>query len=179
MRFTINLVTRTVYDRKLVNLALAAILIVLTVLLAWNIFRFLRNYGELRRLGNDIATEQKRHSGNQVGVSEKESKETLATIRFYNGIIEQKYFGWQKLLEQLELTTPEGIALTSLSLEKKENVVKVDGLAQNFKNVQAYVDNLADSKHFTDVQLLSNKNKKLWEQAKGVEFSLSFRMRAL
>jgi Tfp pilus assembly protein PilN len=58
-------------------------------------------------------------------------------------------------------------------------MVKVEGLAQDFKKVQSYLDNLADSKYFTDVQLLSNKNKKLWEQAKGVEFSLSFRVRAL
>lgn len=178
MRYTINLATRTIYDHRLINLVLAAIITILAVLLAWNIFRFSRNQGELSRLNTDITTEEKRRNSRPAGVSEKEQAATLATIRFYNEIIERKTFGWMGLLEQMESATPEGIALTSFSIDKKSGIVNVEGLAQDFKKVQAYLDNLTDSRYFSDVQLLSNKNKVLWEQAKGVVFSMSFRVRA-
>ena len=173
MRFTINIATRTHLDLKLVNRAGYAVLALLLVLLAWNISQTFWNLGELRRLQADNSSYEKRLNSRPSGVSEKDFTRLLADIKFYNEIIGRKSFDWLGVLEQLEVATPEGIALTSLVPDRKSGGMKIEGHARSFAHVRSYVEKLEDSKAYTSILLLSHANMTVGEKDKGVHFAIS------
>lgn len=173
MYFSINLATRTYLDRRLVNRIGALILIMLLGMLAWNISRAAWSLGELRRLRADITSYESRLSSRPHGVSEKEYALLLGNIGFYNEIIDRKSFNWLGLLDQLELATPEGIALSALTPEMKNGAVKIEGRAKNFAQIKLYLDKLEDSKVFTSILLLSHADVAVGERTKAVQFSIS------
>jgi len=179
MRFTINLATRTYLDHRLINRVIVVSMLLLTALSAWKIVCFCWNMGELERLRSEIASLEGRLSGRQAGVSEKEYKRQLATIRFFNGIIEQKSNNWLALLDKLENATPEGIALVSLEpdKDKKTGAIKIEGLARNFDQVRSYLDRLEDSKAFSHILLLSHGGIAVTQKKiNSVKFAISFQV---
>lgn len=173
MRFTINIATRTYIDRKLVNRAGYAVLVLLFLLLAWNINKTSWNLGELRRLQADNATYEQRLNSRPQGVSEKEYTRLLSDIKFYNEIIVRKSYNWLGLLEQLEDVTPDGVALSALTPDKKSGELRIGGHARSFAQVRSYIEKLEDSKVFTSVLLLSHANLAVGERTKGVQFIIS------
>jgi type IV pilus assembly protein PilN len=173
MRFTINIATRTHLDRKVINRAGYAVLILLSILLVWNISRASWGYGELQRLKSEIASYESRLNSRPGGVSEKDFTKLLADIKFYNGIIDIKAYNWLGLLEQLEGATPDGIALTALVPDRKTGVMKIEGHARSFPHIRSYIDKLEDSKQYTSILLLSHSNVALSEKEKGVQFAIS------
>jgi type IV pilus assembly protein PilN len=173
MYFSINLATRTYLDRRLVNRIGFSLCAVFVVLLVWNINRTAWSYGELRRLRTDISAYEGRLSSRPNGISEKEYTLLLGNISFYNDIIRRKSFNWMGLLEQLELATPEGIALSALTPDKKSGDIKIEGRAKNFAHIKSYLDKLEDSRIFTSVLLLSHSDIAVGERTKGVQFSIS------
>lgn len=183
MRFTINLATRTYLDHRLVNRCIVAFILVLTALSVWKVMSFSWNLGELERLHSSIASLEKRLSGRQAGVSEKEYNRQVATIRFFNGIIERKSHNWLTLLDQLENATPEGIALASLAPDTKTGTIKIEARTRNFDHVRAYLERLEDSKAFSEILLLSHRDIAVGDKditaggrkIRGVEFSISLR----
>lgn len=173
MYFSINLATRTYLDRRLVNRVSAGIGAVLFILLAWNISRIAWHLGELRRLRADITAYESRLDSRPNGVSEKDYTGLLANIGFYNEVIARKSFNWMGLLEQLELATPEGIALSAVAPDKKIGDIKIEGRAKNFSQIKVYLNKLEDSKVFTSIFLLSHSDVAVGEREKGVQFSIS------
>lgn len=173
MYFSINLATRTYLDRRMVNRVGAALFIVLCLLLAWNVYRTAWNSGELRRLRADISTYEGKLNSRPSGVSEAEYTQLLANIKFYNEIIERKTFNWMGVLEQLENATPDGIALASVTPDRKNGEIKIEGRAKTFGHIKAYLEKLEDSKVFTSVLLQSHTNIGLGEHTKGLQFSLT------
>lgn len=177
MRFTINLATRTYLDHRLINRVIIVTVLLLTTLSAWKVVSFCWNLGELERLKGDIASLEGRLAGRQAGVSEKDYNRQVSTIRFFNGIIEQKSKNWLTLLEQLENATPEGIALVSLAPDTKTDTIKIEGRARNFGHVRSYLDRLEDSKTFTNILLLSHGDIAVGEKkSSGVQFVISCRL---
>jgi len=173
MRFTINLATRTHIDRRLVNRAGYAVLVLLLALLAWNVSRASWGIGEMRRLQADNSAYEKRLNSRPSGVSEKDFTRLLADIKFYNGIIDRKTVNWLGLLEQLEGATPEGIALTVLAPDRKKDEMRIEGHARSFAQVRSYIEKLEDSKAYTSILLLSHANIVVGEKTKGVHFAIS------
>jgi len=173
MRFTINIATRAHIDLKMVNRAGYAVLALLLVLLAWNISRTSWSIGELRRLQADNTSYENRLNSRPNGVSEKDFSRLLTDIKFYNEIIGRKSFDWLGVLEQLEVATPEGIALTSLVPDRKSGGLKIEGHARSFAQVRSYVEKLEDSKAYTSILLLSHSNVTVGEKGKGVQFAIS------
>lgn len=176
MRFTINLATRTYLDPRLVNRAGVAAMLVLLALLAWNVSRVAVNMGELGRMKSESAAFETRLNSRPAGVSEKEFTRLLASIRFYNDIIDRKAYNWMGLLERVENATPEGIALVSLAPQKGGKELKVEGRATGFGDVRTYVERLNDSKEFTDILLLSHRVLATGEKSSGVQFTISCRV---
>ena len=177
MRFTLNLATGTVLDQRQVHRVFVLLGILLPAFLVWNVLCFANNLGELRRLTVDIAALQSRVKTPGTKVSEGDRAVQRAEIGFFNDIISRRTFGWLDLLEQLETTVPDGIRLSALTPDKKSGMVRIEGLARNFGKVRTYLEMLEDSGRCTDVQLVSHENKTLWEQASGVRFSVTFRVR--
>jgi type IV pilus assembly protein PilN len=175
MRFTINLATRTYLDSRLVNRVCAGAMLLLLALLAWNVGRVAGNIGELRRLRAESAAFETRLNSRPAGVSEKEFTRLLASIRFYNDVIDRKAYNWMGLLERVENATPEGIALVTLTPGKNGKELKIEGRAKGFGNVRAYVERLNDSREFTDILLLSHRELVSGEKSRGVQFLISCR----
>jgi Tfp pilus assembly protein PilN len=173
MRFTINIATRTHIDRKIVNRTGYAVLAMLFVLLVWNISRTLWSLGELRRLQTDNSSYEQRLNSRPSGVSEKDFTRLLADIKFYNEIIVRKSYNWLGLLDQLEGTTPEGIALTAVGPDRSKGELKIEGHARSFALVRSYLEKLEDSKAYTSILLLSHSNVAVGEKDKGVNFAIS------
>ncbi|MGA7826857.1 MAG: PilN domain-containing protein [Geobacteraceae bacterium] len=177
MRFTINLATRTFFDQRRVDRACMVAVVVLAALLVGNILLFSWNLGESRRLDAETSAAKKRLIRPLPQVSAKDQAGILANVSFYNEIIKRKSYDWLAFLEKLEAATPDGISLTLLSPNREKGSVKLEGWARDFKAIEAYLKMLEDSESFHNVLLLSHKNDALWEQAKGVRFSLSFQVR--
>lgn len=173
MRFTINLATRTYLDRRLVNRVGLFVLVVLLVMLVWNVYRAAWGFGELRRLQGDNVAFEKKLNSRPSGVSEKDYTRLLARITFYNEVIGRKSFSWLGLLDQLESVVTEGIAISTLTPDRKSGLLKIDGRARNFSQLRSFLDKLEDSRVFTSVMLLSHSDITVGEKTKGIQFSLS------
>jgi len=177
MRFTINLATRTFFDQRWVNRIFTIIIVVLAALLVWNFFRFSWNLGEMRRFDAETIAAEKRLKSTPPGISEQDHSRIKAGATYFNDIIKRKTFGWLAFLEQLENAAPDGVAVSLLSPDKASGIIKIEGWARNFRDLEAYLDMLEDSGNFHDVLLLSHANVELWEHAKGVRFSVSCRVK--
>jgi type IV pilus assembly protein PilN len=175
MRFTINLATRPCLDQQRVKQFCIGSLVLLLALLAWTVVRVARDVMEVRRLAAESAAMEARIVSRPAGVSEKEYGRLLASIRFYNEIIERRSRNWLGLLEQVENATPEGVALVSLTPEKGGAELKLEGRAKNFGSVRSYLEQLEDSRNFSDILLLSHRDLTLGESTRGVQFTISCR----
>ncbi len=175
MRFTINLATRPYLDQFRVKQACIGSLVLLLALLAWNGSRIARDMGEVSRLAAENAAMEARLGSRPAGVSEKENSRLLASIRFYNEIIERRSRNWLGLLDQVESATPEGVALAALTPEKGGTELKLEGRAKNFGTVRSYLERLEDSHAFDDILLLSHRDLALGEKTRGVQFTISCR----
>ncbi|MHC1697054.1 MAG: PilN domain-containing protein [Geobacteraceae bacterium] len=177
MRFTINLATKTNLEQRRIDRACMAAVAVLAFLLVGNILLFSWNVGKMRRLDAETSDMEKRLTRPLPKIPEKDQAVILADISFYNEIIKRKTYGWLGFLEKLETVTPSGISLTLLSPNKEKGSMSIEGWARNFKVIEEYLALLEDSGNFSDVLLLSHEKDELWEQAKGVRFSISCRVR--
>lgn len=173
MRFTINLATRTYLDHRLLNRLGGCAIALLLVITVWNVSRVSSNLGEQNRLKAEISKVRDRLGTGSGLVPEAEASRQKNRIRFYNRIIERKSTNWLGILESFENITPEGISLSSLTLDKKQEQWKLDGRARSFKAVQRYLEKLETSGVFTDVMLLSHQNITAGENMRGVQFAIS------
>ncbi|MFA7403042.1 MAG: PilN domain-containing protein [Pelobacteraceae bacterium] len=176
MRYSINLATRTYLDHRLLNMLAYCVIAMLLVIAGWNGIRAASNWGEQSRLNGEVAAIQGKLGTKPSGVSEVDFSRQKARIRFYNEIIERKSTSWLNLLELFENATPEGIAVSSLAPDKKQDEWKLEGRARSFKAVQQYLEKLETSKNFSHVLLLSHKNTTSADKTKGVQFAISCRV---
>lgn len=173
MRFTINLVTRTYLDDLRINRWGTFVILVLVSMFAWNVYRVSWGAGTLKKISSDIAELEAGFAKRPEGVSEKDFTALTAKISFYNGIIRKKSYNWLALLDQVEQVTPDGIALSLLHPDQKEQQLKIEGRAKNFKLVQNYMEKLTDSKAFNSVLLQSHALEKIGEAPKGIHFVIT------
>ena len=179
MHFTINLATRRIFDQRRIDHACTSALVVLAILLAGSVLLFSWNLGEMRRLDAEATAAGKKLTRPLPSIPEKERAAILADISFYNEIIKRKTYGWLTFLRQVEAATPNGISLTLLSPDREKGSIAITGWAVDFKALETYLEMLENSETFYDVLLLSHKKVELWEQAKGVTFSISCRVKEL
>ena len=175
MRFNINLATRTYLDSELTRVALVFALF-LAILFCWKFFQFFQNKGKLEQLKNEIVSLEDGLKPQSFNVSEREYKTQRQSVVFYNEIIERKSAYWLRLLDQLEQVTPEGIAVFSLTPDKKTGVVKIEGRTRHFSSVSSYLERLGNSGTFSDVLLLSHTEFVVGPKRHGVQFVISCRM---
>ncbi|OGT98898.1 MAG: hypothetical protein A2079_00245 [Geobacteraceae bacterium GWC2_48_7] len=176
MKFTINLATKTYLDHRRINLALLSAMFILLVLLLWNIITVWQKQSNASRLKSEIIAHEATLNSRPAGVSENEFKRLLNSIVFFNAVIERKTFNWLNILDQLELVTPEGVALSSLTPDSASGELKIEGRSRNFAQVTSYLEKLEESGKFRETLLLSHRELALGERIRGVEFTISCRM---
>jgi type IV pilus assembly protein PilN len=175
MRFTLNLATRTYINSRQVNLILGIVGGVLLVMLAGFSYSVITNRAEQQKLEQDLAAVEARIKASGKGISETAYKALLGKIKIVNGIIQRKSFNWLGFLDWLEMVVPDGVMVTSLEPSLKEGKLTISGVAKNFATMRKFLENLEDSKFFTDIYLLSQSEAKVDETQKGVSFSVSCR----
>ena len=173
MRFTLNLATRTYINSRQVNLILGIVGGVLLVVLVGLSSLVVMNRAEQQKLETDLAAVEARIKASGKGVSEKEYLALLGKIKVVNVIIQRKSFNWLGFLNWLEVVVPDGVMVTSLEPSLKEGKLTISGVARNFQIMRNFLENLEDSKFFTDIYLLSQSEAKVDETQKGVSFSVS------
>ena len=120
--FDLNLSTRPFPAYRLLNLALACILVVLGVLSVWQTVGFLR----YSRLARSIRTEEqetrveaevlgKRVVELESRLDRPEATAKLSEIGFLNRLIVRKNFSWTRLFANLEGMVPDNVHLVSLA----------------------------------------------------------------
>jgi len=173
MRFTINLATKTYINQKKLTYALSAGIIFLIFCLTINISIFAYNTAEISRLNKlQSASEAKRKLPGRT-ITKQEYEKLLASIKLANGLIEKKAFNWIGFLDRLESVVPEGVTLTSVDPGVKEQTLKLSGAVANFKNLRNFMENLEESKNFSKVYLLDQKEFKTAENQKGISFTIT------
>jgi type IV pilus assembly protein PilN len=177
VRFSINLATKPYLDRRLVSLCCGMALAVLPVLLAVQIIAAARIVVEMRRLDNTVTALRAVARTGSVPVSDHDKAALRDSAAFYDDIIARKAFSWPGLLRQMERSLPPGIAVTLLEPNRKSGMITMEGFARSFAGVRTCLAQLESTGDFTDVMLLSHGEATLWEQAKGVKFALSFRLK--
>ena len=173
MRFTLNLATRTYINSRQVNLILGGIGFVLVAGVALLSAAVVRNGAEERRLEAELASIEARITSSGKGISDREYQALLGRIKLTNGIIQRKSFNWLGFLNWLEIVVPDGVMVTSLEPSLKEGKLTISGVARDFQLIRRFLENLEDSKFFTDIYLLSQAEAKVDETQKGVSFSVS------
>ena len=89
-------------------------------------------------------------------------------------MIEKKSANWLNLLDRLEEVVPAGVALTQIEPDPKERLVKLTGAARSFANLRTLIENMEQSKNFSEVYLLSQSDaKKVGATQQGLQFAIS------
>lgn len=173
MLFKINLATKIYINTKLLKICTLAAVVLGLLLIFLNITTLSTKSGEIKSLSSRLAAMDGRSRTVGKDVSEKEYMALLAKIDFANAIIEKKMFNWLALLDSLERVVPEGVAISSIEPDPKSQTLKLAGVGRSFRNLRIFMENLEDSKYFTDVYLTSQGYEKLIDTTQGVNFSLT------
>jgi len=172
MRLTINLATRRYLNLRLLNAVLLACFVLLGALAVFAVGKIAQNAGELSRIQRLSGGIGSGTGGAQV--SEAQLKGLGARIRFANAAIEKKSVNWLILLDLLEEVVPSGVALTQIEPPaKREQTLKITGVARDFANLRIFLENLESSKTFSEVYLLSQTETKVGLTQRGLSFNIT------
>jgi Tfp pilus assembly protein PilN len=74
---------------------------------------------------------------------------------FINGVINQHAYPYDRLLDALEVSVPEGIVLSSFGMSKDLNKLILNGRAESMNNITLFLNNLNNSNIYKSSNLLS------------------------
>jgi type IV pilus assembly protein PilN len=168
MKLTINLATRRYPNLPILNALLLAGLTVLSVLLIFMVREVAYNQAELEGIKRQSAAADRRPG--EAPVSEAQLKALAAKSEFANALIAKKTVNWLNLLDRLEEVVPNGVAL--ISIEPGDHL-KLTGIAHGFDEVRALLENMEQSKNFSEVYLLSQSETKVGLTQQGLNFSVT------
>ena len=170
MKLTTNLATRRYLNLRQLNALLIALFVLLGGLLIFEVRELAYNQAELVRIRRATAS-----SGGARGaeVSEAQLSALAPKIRFANTLIEKKSVDWLKLLDSLEQVVPAGVMLHQIDPPQRDQVLQISGSARNFGNLRALLENMEESKNFSEVYLLSQSETKVGLTQQGINFSIN------
>ncbi|MBJ6726331.1 PilN domain-containing protein [Geomesophilobacter sediminis] len=174
MKLRINLATRRYIDHRMVNGILGGAFLVCLLLLAFQLNRTAYLAGEVRRARGEAAALAK--TGKVEVVNESQYRVVKARIAFANTVLERKGLNWLGLLDALEATVPEGVALNRIEPNPHDNLIKIGGAARNFTNLRQLMENMEHSPYFSEVYILSQSEAKVGLTQQGILFGLSTRV---
>lgn len=175
MRLTINLATRTYVNRKKLNLLLGGagtFLVLILILLGNTAFSTI---AESIRLEKEIRPLDEKFSGD-AGVSEKDYRRLLSDIAFANALIDKKTLNWLALMDRLEATVPDGVAISAIEPDLNAGGLKLNGMTRKFGNLRSFMEELESKGFFRDVYLLSLADTKVGETQTGLTFTISCKL---
>ena len=172
MRLTINLATRRYLNLRRLNAWLIVGGLIALALLVFEVRECAYTQGELQRIRAAEAALGKRPSA-APAVSEPRLKAQAARFAFANALIRRKTVNWLRLLDCLEEVVPNGVALSQIEPDQRDQLLKVSGVARGFDNLRALLENMEQSRNFSEVYLLSQSETKVGLTQKGITFAVT------
>lgn len=174
MLFKINLATKIHVNFRLVRICTLCALLLFSVALVYNVVTISSRFGETKSLTDKLAVMNERVKvANSKGITEKDYATLFPKIDFANAIIGKKTYNWLTLLDRLETVVPDGVAVVTVDPDPSTQMVKLSGVARNFKRLRQFLENMEDSRDFTEVFLVGEANAPLADGTPGVTFSLT------
>lgn len=187
MKLTLNLASRPYVNRRALYVAYAALAATMVLLLVANMVYAvrLRAAGEQARQRLAALGGQGTAVGDVVRVSPEALKQQQESVAFANDILRRDSFRWTRLLDNLEASAVEGIAIRALQPDHKDRSLQVKGAARGVDELRRYIDQLMASGHFSEVYLLEQSREKAEKggsatksevpQPAGISFSIVLR----
>jgi type IV pilus assembly protein PilN len=170
MKLTINLATRRYINMRLLNGVLVTGFLLTGVLLIFQVREVANNHAELGRIKNLSAASATRSGAT---VSEAQLKALAGRIAFANTLIDKKALNWVNLLDRLEEVVPSGVSLTAIEPDQRNQQLKITGAARSFANLRSLLENMEQSKNFSEVYLLAQTEIKVGQTQSGINFSVT------
>jgi type IV pilus assembly protein PilN len=171
MQFKINLATRTYVNATGVKSAFTVVGILLGGWLVLNVLSITQNLYEIKRIKKEeVVIANAGKDGRQF--TAREIQDIGERVKFVNSIYKTGTTGWLALLNDLEMVTPDGVAIKNIN-RGKDGEIKISGTARNFKLVRAFMENASDSKKFRDIYLVSQGSAKLGKKQTGTSFTIN------
>ncbi|GAB4166450.1 MAG: hypothetical protein Tsb0017_01690 [Geothermobacteraceae bacterium] len=177
MKPTINLATRQHLNRRAIYTLYLVISFLLLFLLGSNLYYLRSGRTQLARLDAHIA-ELRQQLGIErqaEPVGEEVFQALLKKIRFANQVIERDSYRWSLLLGHIEQVLPDNVRVSSVHPQFKEGRVRLTGEARDVTDLQALLDNLAESSFFSEVAILSQQVDESQDGEKLVRFNVEVR----
>jgi Tfp pilus assembly protein PilN len=167
--FDLNLSTRPFPAYRLMNIALAVLLVVIVAVSSWQAVGF-RRYS---RLARSIRTQEqdsrveaealgKRVADLESRLDRPEATAKLTEISFLNHLIQRKSFSWTRLWAILEDMIPPDVHLESLTPEIELNgpvTLRINVQARSIADVSVFIHRLEESSVFEKI-IVSAANEK-------------------
>jgi type IV pilus assembly protein PilN len=170
MKLTINLATRRYLNLRQLNAFLVAGLLLLSVLAVLKVREVAYNQAELGRVGKLLAAPEAKPGS--PAVTQAQLQALKGEILFANGLIQRKSVDWLQLLDHLEEVVPDGVALTEIAPPGRDQLFKISGVTRSFGSLRRLLENLEQSKNFSEVYLLSQSEAKIGQTQEGITFAV-------
>lgn len=170
MLLKINLATRTYVDATRLNVLFIFLALLLLLGLVLNVRAIATNRGEVEKVSREIGILEGKNKGT---IGERDYQTILTRIATANAIIARKTYDWLALLDKLEIVVPDGVAVTGIQPDPSSNGLKLTGVAGNFSGLRRFVENLEDTRYFTEVYLLGQNETKIGTNQAGITFSIT------
>ncbi|HEY2380131.1 MAG TPA: PilN domain-containing protein [Terriglobia bacterium] len=167
--FDLNLSNRPFPAYRAANIALAAILVVLIVVSAWQAHGFLRYSrrarsirGTEQELRVDAAALQQQMSALESRLDTPESTAKLNEIGFLNHLILRRDFSWTRLFATLEEMVPDNVHLSNLTpnIGGDGSIILHLGVkAKTVADVTVFIKRLEQSPVFENVVVSAEEKK--------------------
>jgi len=172
MRLTINLATRRYINLPRLNAVLVACFVLVGGLLLFKVREIAYKQSELAQI-RSLSAAADRRPGEGPAVGEAQLKELATQTSLANALIDKKSVNWLYILDSLEEVVPEGVAISQIDPGKRNEPLKLAGLARSFANVRALMENLEQNKKFSEVFLISQSEIKVAQTQHGVSFAIT------
>lgn len=148
----VNLATFKYYDKRVASIALVVIVFFLGGLSLYNVTQVIRDQremlsyeGKIKRLEKSLVKSKKAREK----VRKKLKGEEMRTIRegtaFVNRIIAKDAFPWDRLLDAVETSIPNGIILQDFKVGEDFRTVQMKGVAESSNEVDLLLNRLKKS----------------------------------
>ena len=173
MKYTLNLATRAYVNRRTLYVSYALIGALLIVVFLYNTMRFFTLNNEINRNRANIESIEKNilaRTGVEIAdYSEENYQEMLKNIQDANEILQRDSFRWSGFLDQMETVVPRQVRILRINPNYIERSVSLSGQAKNLNSLKSLIDNIIDSKHYSQVLLERQSSE---SQSKMISFSI-------
>jgi len=156
----INLATFEYQDKRLSYPVILVVSVIVLMVSSLSIKAGLNRQAEIKEYEKIISereqsTLKKQQIEKTPRLKDAEIESVKNDANFISGIINQHAYPYDRLLDALEASAPNGVVISSFGMSKDFNKVILDGKADSMNNITLFLNNLNVSKIYKNSNLLS------------------------